>query len=145
MNSEKSILYRGHYAPLFGVICGLHNFSIEVTEIMYLRCVLRDCISAACRLNIIGPIEGTKLQIIMSQKLEKKLQQSKLKLKNESTTVPVYLISNEFLQYLKPTTIAYLNQKQKYKENKLEKTSTSPVLELIQSQHEQLYSRLFVS
>lgn len=55
---SPSVYYQGHYSPLFGTICGLQQLSLHATEVMYLRCVLRDAVSAACRLSILGPIEG---------------------------------------------------------------------------------------
>ena len=149
INSETSAntissqeMYRGHYSPLFGIICGLHQFNLHDTKIMYLRCVLRDAVSAACRLNILGPIEGAKLQIKFSQKLENTLKITNIK------TIPSeksLLISNEILKYLKPKNVQHINDEQMYKKNKIEKITTAPILELIQTQHEQLYSRLFIS
>lgn len=54
--------YRCHHATLFGFICRLLGISLPLTRVMYMRCFLRDIFSAACRLNIIGPIDGARLQ-----------------------------------------------------------------------------------
>ena len=59
--------YRGHYAPFFGVVCGQLGLSKELTQTMFLRCMMRDALSAAYRLNILGPLQAAKLQLYFSR------------------------------------------------------------------------------
>ena len=65
--------YRCHHAPLFGLICGVLKLSISATRIMYLRSLMRDVLSAACRLSALGPIESLRLQIHYSRYMQDQL------------------------------------------------------------------------
>lgn len=51
-----------HHAPVFGLVCGLLGLSPDVSQRAYLFITLRDVISAATRLNLIGPQGGAILQ-----------------------------------------------------------------------------------
>ncbi|CAO2832635.1 unnamed protein product [Amaranthus hypochondriacus] len=51
-----------HHAPIFGLVCGLLGLSSDVSQRAYLFTTLRDVISAATRLNLIGPQGGAVLQ-----------------------------------------------------------------------------------
>ena len=85
----------------------------------------------------------------MSQKIEKSLEQFELKtLTLEEITnqaVEHELKSDEYLKYLKPKNNAYIKEQKLLKKRKIEKITTCPILDIVQSQHEQLYSRLFIS
>lgn len=52
----------GHFAPIFGAVCGLNNIPWSLAQRMFARCLSRDLLSAAARLNIIGPLQGARLQ-----------------------------------------------------------------------------------
>lgn len=52
-----------HYAPVFGLVCKYMGLSMELCAKMYLRMLLRDMISAAVRLGLLGPLDGVKLQV----------------------------------------------------------------------------------
>ena len=65
--------YRCHHAPLFGLICGILKLSLSTTRIMYMRSILRDVLSAACRLSALGPIESLRLQIYYSRYIQDQL------------------------------------------------------------------------
>ncbi|WOL08999.1 urease accessory protein F isoform X1 [Canna indica] len=51
-----------HHAPIFGLICGLLGFDSNTCQKMYLFTTMRDVISAATRLNLIGPLGASVLQ-----------------------------------------------------------------------------------
>lgn len=51
-----------HHAPIFGMICGLLGFDGGTTQKAYMFVTLRDIISAATRLNVIGPLGAAVLQ-----------------------------------------------------------------------------------
>lgn len=51
-----------HHAPIFGLICGALGFDITVSQRAYLFITMRDVISAATRLNLVGPLGAAMLQ-----------------------------------------------------------------------------------
>ncbi|KAF8412607.1 hypothetical protein HHK36_000576 [Tetracentron sinense] len=51
-----------HHAPIFGLICGLLGFDCVTTQRAYMFITMRDAISAATRLNLIGPLGASVLQ-----------------------------------------------------------------------------------
>ena len=61
--SSTSFEYvRGHLAVVYGIVCGLLLVSKTTCLHMFLYSTLRNLILAAVRLNIIGPMEGERLQ-----------------------------------------------------------------------------------
>lgn len=200
--STKSI-YRGHYAPYFGIVCGVLGLSKDLTRTMFLRCMMRDALSAACRLNILGPLQAAKLQLYFSHILPTMIPTStsaldpsdignsvtdeldnennnKRKRQNEGIGEDNKEITNQTpvntnsspailnthldtsilthqrhweaedasLSYLSPRAAAVMMKRRALQLEFPSATSsaaTAPVLDLIQSQHDQLYSRLFIS
>ncbi|CAL9192700.1 unnamed protein product [Musa hybrid cultivar] len=51
-----------HHAPIFGLICGFLGFDSSTTQRMYMFMAMRDVISAATRLNLVGPLGASVLQ-----------------------------------------------------------------------------------
>ncbi|KAF3950169.1 hypothetical protein CMV_024038 [Castanea mollissima] len=51
-----------HHAPIFGLICGLLGLDSRTSQRAYLFITMRDVISAATRLNIVGPMGAAVLQ-----------------------------------------------------------------------------------
>lgn len=51
-----------HHAPVFGLICGLVGMDCETAQRMYMFITMRDVISAATRLNLVGPLGAAVLQ-----------------------------------------------------------------------------------
>ncbi|XP_077213878.1 urease accessory protein F-like isoform X1 [Tasmannia lanceolata] len=51
-----------HHAPIFGLICGRLGFDSGTTQRAYLFMTMRDVISAATRLNLVGPLGASVLQ-----------------------------------------------------------------------------------
>ncbi|WCJ31156.1 urease accessory protein F [Euphorbia peplus] len=55
-----------HHAPVFGMVCGLVGMDSETCQRAYLFITMRDAISAATRLNLVGPLGAAVLQHQMS-------------------------------------------------------------------------------
>ncbi|KAL6340369.1 hypothetical protein AAG906_005821 [Vitis piasezkii] len=51
-----------HHAPIFGLVCGLLGLDAGISQRAYMFITMRDVISAATRLNLIGPLGAAKLQ-----------------------------------------------------------------------------------
>ncbi|KAG3115013.1 hypothetical protein PI124_g744 [Phytophthora idaei] len=66
-----------HHAVLLGVVCALLGVEAEPTQRMYLFVTTRDVLSAATRLNLVGPLEAAKLQFETTSLLEKVFQAKK--------------------------------------------------------------------
>ncbi|KAK7300292.1 hypothetical protein RJT34_11134 [Clitoria ternatea] len=51
-----------HHAPVFGLVCVMLGFDITCSQRAYMFITMRDVISAATRLNLIGPLGAALLQ-----------------------------------------------------------------------------------
>ncbi|KAL1107803.1 hypothetical protein V6Z11_D03G070700 [Gossypium hirsutum] len=51
-----------HHAPVFGMICGLLGMDSGTSQRAYIFMTMRDVISAATRLNLVGPLGAAVLQ-----------------------------------------------------------------------------------
>lgn len=51
-----------HHAPVFGVVCGLLGMDSGTAQRGYMFITMRDVISAATRLNLVGPLGAAVLQ-----------------------------------------------------------------------------------
>ncbi|KAK8953243.1 hypothetical protein KSP40_PGU001926 [Platanthera guangdongensis] len=60
-----------HHATVFGLVCGLLGFGSEFSQRAYMYMATRDILSAATRLNLIGPIGAAILQHQMGGDAEK--------------------------------------------------------------------------
>jgi len=60
--ARKPGMVHVHHASVFGIICGLLGFDSFTTQQAYLFMTLRDLLSAATRLNLIGPLESASIQ-----------------------------------------------------------------------------------
>ena len=136
-------LNRGHFPPMFGVICGILGLSIDLTETMYLRCVLRDLISAAGRLNIIGPLQGAKLQLKFIEVVEDLLRKFRAQLLVQKTEKEA--VQTSFRLSMRAENGKDGAPTKRSRMQALTPVSTAPILELLQSRHDLLYSRLFNS
>ena len=81
-----------------------------------MRILARDLISAAARLNIVGPLEGAKMQATLSSTLEELIDES----------LEMCEVVGGIIQPAAPI-------------------QCSPFLEIVQARHDVLYSRLFNS
>uniref|UniRef100_A0A0A9F9G9 Urease accessory protein F n=1 Tax=Arundo donax TaxID=35708 RepID=A0A0A9F9G9_ARUDO len=69
---SKSVSF--HHAPIFGLICGLVGFDSETVQHAYMFVTMRDMISAATRLNLIGPMAASVLQHQVAPGAERMVQ-----------------------------------------------------------------------
>lgn len=51
-----------HHAPIFGLICGLLGIDSGTSQRAYMFVTMRDVISAATRLNLVGPMGAAVMQ-----------------------------------------------------------------------------------
>ncbi|NML65590.1 hypothetical protein HHL22_10270 [Hymenobacter sp. RP-2-7] len=93
-----------HFGPLFGYTLGRVGFPVADLQATYLHLTLRDQLSAAIRLGLLGPMAGHRLQH------------------------DFYGIFEELLTVVPPYT---------------EATRCTVLLDVAQTLHEELYSRLF--
>lgn len=64
-----------HHATVFGLVCGLIGLDCETAQRMYMFITMRDIISAATRLNLVGPLGAAVLQhqvSVIAEDLSKK-------------------------------------------------------------------------
>ena len=110
----------GHYAPVFGLICGVLKMSRHLTPLLFLRSIVRDLVSSATRLSIVGPLEGARVQVEMI---------------------------NTTLNMLKANRVAEddIVHNQQVETRYLESCQSSSILDILQSKHDILYTRLFNS
>ena len=125
-------LVQGHFPVVFGVVCGLLHVSKELVDRMFLKMFTRDLVSAAVRLGIVGPIEGVRVQARSFEQLERLLRTDTRQLSIANTDRSDASSEDwsdgciRFYKNIKPT-------------------QTAPTIDLLQSRHDQLYSRLFNS
>ena len=97
-----------HLAPVFGALTFHLEISLDKSLQVFLYTLLRDLVSAAVRLNIIGPHAGQRLLLELTPELELAARQA------------VELELEDIAQ-------------------------TAPLVEILQVNHDRLYSRLFQS
>ncbi|KAG2530003.1 hypothetical protein JM16_001685 [Phytophthora kernoviae] len=79
-----------HHAVLFGVVCALLGVENQSAQRMYLFVTIRDVLSAATRLNLVGPLEATRLQFECTPLLEKVFEEKKNRdVKDSYSSAPV--------------------------------------------------------
>lgn len=79
-----------HHAPVFGLICGLLGFDSEMSQRAYVFITMRDVISAATRLNLVGPLGAAVLQHQISDVAEAVVEKWKNRAPDEACqTVPL--------------------------------------------------------
>lgn len=80
----------GHFAAVFGFICGLLQLSLVQTQQLFLFSTLRTVIASAVRLGNIGPLQAQSIQFEMqktAEEIRKKFEKSTVE--EASTTAPV--------------------------------------------------------
>lgn len=137
---RKDPTLRGHYAPLFGFVCGIISGGFEVPMIgrMLLFTILRDLMSAATRLSLVGPFEAATIQRRLSIEAEEIIRGTKLSsdVQMDHLTIKYPVMKLNGLNDSKFGEAADFS---------IAVWQTDPILDLIQGSHDQLYSRLFVS
>lgn len=66
---RSAALSQGHLATCHGAVCGLLGLSVSQTRVMFLFITMRDMVSAAVRLNVVGPLRGGALQHTLSTRV----------------------------------------------------------------------------
>lgn len=64
-----------HHAPIFGLICGVLGLGSQFSQRAYMFITMRDILSAATRLNLVGPLGAAALQhqiALIAEDLSKK-------------------------------------------------------------------------
>ncbi|KAJ7386985.1 hypothetical protein OS493_003947 [Desmophyllum pertusum] len=86
---ENKRLY-GHFATMFGFMCGVLKLSLVQTQQLFLFSTLRTVIASAVRLGNIGPLQAQSIQFEMqktAEKIRKKFEESTVE--EATTTAPV--------------------------------------------------------
>lgn len=128
-----------HYGIIFGCLCQHLGVSLPMTSRVFLRNILRDTLSAASRLNIVGPMEASLVQASFQPVIEKLLlsgQQST----GASANASIIATNNDDVN---PSCSGVTKTPTFY--NNCAPAQTAPILELMQSRHDLLYTRLFNS
>lgn len=115
-----------HFPPSFGLICGELGISLTTTDRMFMRMIMRDLISAAARLNIIGPIEGSQIQAQYFAVIEELIGDTSNDWDSKIPFPPSPDGEPLFYNGVKPI-------------------QSAPILDLVQSRHDILYTRMFNS
>lgn len=119
---------QGHYPVVFGAVGAGLGLSLSMTCRAFMRCVLRDLCSCATRLNIVGPLEGANMQAKVAPTVEGMIS-----------------------AYCDNTEGVVVENDSVYSQGALKglfsrvPVSPSPLVDLLQSRHDALYSRLFNS
>ena len=113
---------------MFGTVVGILGFNAPEARRMYLYLHLRDTISAATRLNLVGPMEAAKLQRKLGLVAEDLATHHELMQEQPSKDLPQERSSANTDNY-----------------DTFEAANGAPVLELLQASHDCMYSRLFSS
>ncbi|KAH7353112.1 hypothetical protein KP509_19G079000 [Ceratopteris richardii] len=74
-SSSHDVHIHRHHAPLFGILFGLLQVDSTTAQRAFLFVTLRDLLSAATRLNIVGPIEAAHMQHLLASHAENLLVQ----------------------------------------------------------------------
>lgn len=135
--SQKLLAYLGnkpvekmfHHAPLFGLVCSLLSIPMPLVDRMFLRMIVRDILSAASRLNLVGPLECSRIQVEVIPILEKLLEDCP-----ENGHQVIAAVNDDAREG--PELMFY---------NDEWPAQTAPIIDLLQSRQDLLYSRLFSS
>lgn len=80
----------GHWAPVFGAVGAMLGLPAERAMRLFLHLHLRDMISSAVRLNVVGPLQGQHIQHRLSSVAERCVEQARHRgLEDISQTAPV--------------------------------------------------------
>ena len=146
---------RGHHAPLFGFIVGLVSrnggaggsgggIDGATAGRMLLFSILRDLVSAAVRLNLVGPFEASALQRRLCAAAEQTVRERARSSSSSSFSGPDGPSKVE-LEAASSSSSSPSAATAEASAARVEVWQTDPILDLIQGSHDQLYSRLFVS
>mmetsp|Transcript_28813 Transcript_28813/g.48385 ORF Transcript_28813/g.48385 Transcript_28813/m.48385 type:complete len:274 (+) Transcript_28813:206-1027(+) len=77
-----------HVAPLFGAVCGLLNVPPPLCRRMFMYILLRDMVSAATRLNLLGPMQATGIQARLASSAEAAVKVAEVRMKEAAGAQP---------------------------------------------------------
>jgi urease accessory protein UreF len=141
---------------MFGVVCKALGLSLDLCDRVFLRIFLRDLVSAAVRLNLIGPMEGARMQVEAFQKMDTLLRGAHSGDETYTTSIPAQTRHSNVTSVAGSTGIVPKGGDA----GKLEQAwcvgavgfyhghapvQTAPIVDFLQSRHDLLYSRLFMS
>ncbi|PON36136.1 Urease accessory protein UreF [Parasponia andersonii] len=69
-SASGKVLVCFHHAPIFGLVCGVLGMDGTTAQRAYMYTAMRDVISAATRLNLVGPLGAAVLHHQMSKVAE---------------------------------------------------------------------------
>lgn len=69
-SASGKVLVCFHHAPIFGLVCGVLGMDGTTAQRAYMYTTMRDVISAATRLNLVGPLGAAVLQHQMAKVAE---------------------------------------------------------------------------
>ena len=118
----------GHYPIVFGAMGAGLGLSLPMTCRAFMRCVLRDLCSCATRLNILGPLEGANMQAKVAPTVEGMIS-------TYCENVEGVIVQDDPVYSQEPLRGLFSRVP----------VSLSPLVDLLQSRHDALYSRLFNS
>lgn len=161
-NDNNNHIIYGHYATIFGLVCGLLDISEILTRKIFLRCFIRDIFSSAYRLNVIGPLEGANLQATVCTNLDKRKVSNNRSIntkKRKTCSInddknainPNSNTDNNVGNNRDDNVDIDINDNVDNNSNKNDSdhdsspVTTVPILEILQGRHDLLYARLFNS
>jgi len=124
-NACRGLKFQGHYAVIFGVVTGLMGLSaidreqLEAIRFTFLRCIVRDVLSCATRLNIVGTYDAAAMQFDCCRVINKMLLSARNTTEEE--------------------------EEEESTSGLVRVVTTCPILEILQGKHDALYARLFTS
>lgn len=129
---EASGSVNSHYAVVFGVVCCWLGIARDVAAALFMKIFLRDLVSAAVRLNIIGPMEGTALQFQYKDLTVALMQRVLSSAATAASAAAAAAATHE--SDASPLFVGGIEPQQ-----------VAPILEVAQGRHDLLYTRLFNS
>lgn len=80
----------GHFAPIFGVVSSALGVELKDSVLVFVRNILRDLISAAVRLNVVGPLQGQSIQTQLAPFVQRLTERTTIhKLEDATQTSPI--------------------------------------------------------
>jgi urease accessory protein UreF len=132
-----------HLAPLFGLLCSLFDVPAHRTSSAFLLLSIKGSLSSSVRLGILGPMQAQRLQWRVQRvmwmernRTEKDLPYLLPVQRGAKATTPSESASNPHSESLLPSLLQLDLPLSSV-------TSRSPLLEILQTGHDRLWTRLF--
>ena len=131
ITSSGRKVMEGHYPVVFGALSAALDLPLAMACRAFMRCMLRDACSCATRLNVVGPLEGASIQAKLSTVVEQMISANDIG--DDSFMSKEVLCDNIFGAAPLRGLFSEIP------------TTNSPIVDLVKSRHDILYSRLFNS